>query len=190
MGNDELQTAIEQEIAKFRELLGTEATVTCEVVDAERNGQKVVNVHFDGNDLGYMIGSHGRHLQSVQYILSLMVNRKFAENEDSARLYVNVDISGYKKEREGKVEEMALRAADDARILGESVDMDPMSASERRVVHLTLEKFDDLKTESYGEGPDRAVRIIPVADEELGLGIFSEDAEGSENEEEAGEGEE
>jgi spoIIIJ-associated protein len=53
--------------------------------------------------------------------------------------------------------------------LGESIDLPPMKPYDRRVVHMTLQKFDDLKTESYGEGRDRYVRIIPDTEEELGI---------------------
>jgi hypothetical protein len=64
---------------------------------------------------------------------------------------------------------MATRAADDARILGEPIDMEPMSAAQRRVVHMVLAKFDDIQTESFGEGRDRYVQVKPVSEEDLGL---------------------
>jgi spoIIIJ-associated protein len=114
-----------------------------------------------------MIGNRGRHLDSLQYILQLVIRRAVDEEDFDFRL--TIDVSGYRKDRNEKIEQEALQKADDARILGESIDMEPMKPYDRRVVHMTLQKFDDIKTESFGEGRDRHVRIIPEAEEDLGL---------------------
>jgi spoIIIJ-associated protein len=114
-----------------------------------------------------MIGNHGRHLDSLQYILQLIIRREVDEEDFDFRLII--DVSGYRKERNQKIEQIALQKADDARILGESVDLAPMKPYDRRVVHMTLQKFDDIKTESFGEGRDRHVRIIPESEADLGL---------------------
>jgi predicted RNA-binding protein Jag len=55
-----------------------------------------------------------------------------------------------------------MEKADDARILGEVIDLPPMKASDRRVVHMTLQVFDDVRTESVGDDRDRHIRIIPT----------------------------
>jgi spoIIIJ-associated protein len=182
MSNSELQAAVLADIEELRDMLKAEAEVSVEVVDAEENDRQVVNIRFDGDELGYMIGSKGRHLSSLQFIVSMIINKKYSDDTTS-RVYVNVDVSGYRQERADKVEEIAMRAADDARILGESIDMDPMSASERRIVHMVLEKFDDITTESFGEGPDRAVRITPTSEEDLGLMVDLGEGEEEESEE-------
>jgi spoIIIJ-associated protein len=124
-------------------------------------------VSFEGQDLGYMIGNHGRRLDSLQYIMQLMIRRAVDEEDFDFRL--TLDVSGYRKERNSKIEDIAMQKADDARILGESIDLPPMKPYDRRVVHMTLQKFDDLKTESFGEGRDRYVRIIPDTEEDLGI---------------------
>ena len=120
-----------------------------------------------------MIGNHGRHLDSLQYILQLMIRRFIDEEDFDFRL--TLDVSGYREERDKKIEDIALQKADDARILGESVDLPAMKPYDRRVVHVVLQKFDDIETESYGEGRDRHVRITPKNDETEGLENSTQD---------------
>jgi len=122
-------------------------------------GVKYIKVYFDGEDLGYMIGSHGRHLDSIQYILQLIVGR---ELEQDPNYRVLVDVSGYRKEKNSKLEDMAMQKADDVRILGEEIELPPMKPSDRRVIHVALSKFEDIKTESIGEGRDRRIVIKPI----------------------------
>ena len=159
--------AVDQYVKEFSQLMSVEADVSCTLSQSDSGDQRVISITYNGQDLGYMIGNHGAHLRGLQFILSMLINKKFASEEE--RFYVNVDVSGYKKSKLDKVERIAMRLADDARILGEPVDMEPMSAAERRVVHMTLSKFDDISTESYGEGQDRFVRIIPKSEKQLGL---------------------
>ena len=88
---------------------------------------------FDGNDLGYMIGNRGRHLDSLQFVFQVILGRKISQDYD---FRVFIDVGGYRKEKDTRLEEMALQKADDARILGEKVDLPPMKPSDRRIVHL------------------------------------------------------
>lgn len=137
-----------------------------------------IKVSFKGENLGYLIGGHGRHLDSLQFILNLMLRKEFGEDSGYRVL---LDVADYRKGRDEKLEKFAMQKADDARILGEPVDLPPMKASDRRVIHIALEKFDDIKTESVGEDRDRHIRIIPVSDSDI-----LEDS-GSETEEEESE---
>ena len=130
-------------------------------LDVQDNGDDSfsVNISFTGDSVGLLIGPRGKFIQSLEQIISLMLLRKL--NETEKKIYVNLDINGYKKEKEEKVVQMALQKADDARILGEAIDLPPMPAKTRRIIHMTLKKFDDITTESYGEGRDRFIRISP-----------------------------
>jgi spoIIIJ-associated protein len=130
----------------------------------ESNGVKYIKISFNGENLGYLIGNHGKHLESLQYVFSLILRKKF---EEGMEYRVLMDVGGYKEERNKKIERMALQKADDARILGEPIELEPMSPSDRRVVHMALQVFDDIKTESVGEGNDRRVKIIPISDKEI-----------------------
>lgn len=170
------------EVEKLKELLGVDAQVECSVEDGDE-GYVVVNVVFEGEDLGYMIGNRGAHLQAMQFVLSNIIKTKLRKetSEEEIKVTVLVDVGGYRQQRADKIEALAMQKADDARILGESVDLLPMSSGDRRIVHTVLGKFDDLKTESFGDGRDRYVRITPISEKELG--VVSSKEEASETEE-------
>ena len=163
----------QQEVEKLKDLLGVEATIECKVEEAE-DDLKVLNIVFGGENLGYMIGNRGKHLDALQYVLGNIIRNKVRAMDETVKLAVNVDVAGYKQERNERIEKLAMQKADDARILGEPLDLLPMSAADRRVVHTTLAKFDDITTESQGEGWDRFVRIIPKTEKDLGVAPTNE----------------
>ena len=148
---------VKKEVDELVKLLDIDCNYEVEVEDGEEE-RKIIKISFEGENLGYMIGNHGRHLDSLQYVSSLLLRKKFKED---FYFIVMLDVSGYRKERISKIEEIALRKADDARLLAEAVDLEPMKPSDRRIVHMTLQQFDDITTESQGEGRDRYVRISP-----------------------------
>ncbi len=153
---------VKKQLDTLFDLMGIEAEYTIE--EEKVSETTYIKVYFEGENLGYLIGGHGKHLDSLQYILSLMLRKKF-ENLENYRILL--DVGGYRKERDEKLEKFAMQKADDARILGEPIDLPPMKASDRRVIHIFLEKFDDIKTESIGEDRDRHIQIIPTKDSEI-----------------------
>lgn len=184
MDSKSLKKLAEQEASKLQDLLMVDADLEVSVEDGDE-GMLVVTVSFNGDELGYMIGSHGRHLLSLQYILGNILRKKTKEENEESRIAVLVDVGGYREQKKEKVERLALQKADDARILGEPVDLMPMSAADRRIVHTVLGKFDDIKTESFGEDRERFVRISPLSEKDLGIGKKTKDNEesGEESEE-------
>ena len=158
MKDKELINLIEEEVKSLCSLLDVDCNSRCELENGDA-GIKYLKVYFDGEDLGYMIGNHGRHLDSLQYILQIIMGRMIDEGTD---FRVFVDVGGYRKEKDSKLEELAMQKADDARILGGEVELPPMKPSDRRIIHLTLSKFKDIETESVGEGLDRHIVIKPV----------------------------
>ena len=159
MKDREIVKLVNKEVDTLCKLLDVDCERDCEVEDGE-NDIKYIKVTFDGQDLGYMIGNRGRHLDSIQFILQVIVGRLLPEEMD---FRVFVDVSGYRKEKDERLEKIALQKADDARALGEEVELPAMKPSDRRIVHLTLQKFDDISTESRGEGMDRHIVIVPNA---------------------------
>lgn len=180
MDFDEVLVKIQDDMLELVDKLGADASVEVTGEVDENSGEMVVNVDFSGDELGYMIGAKGRHLRSLQYIYSILLNNKY-EVESGERFFVHMDVSGYREEREEEVRRLAEKAADDARLLGEYVDMDPMNPADRRVVHTELSKYDDIVTESYGEGRDRYVRVIPMDEDK----IVSPDVTGEDEESES-----
>jgi spoIIIJ-associated protein len=174
-----MEDTIKKELDTLLSLMGIEAEYDLNV--EESNGIKYIKISFNGENLGYLIGNHGKHLESLQYVFSLILRKKF---EEGTEYRVLMDVGGYKEERNKKIERMALQKADDARILGEPIELDPMSPSDRRVVHMALQVFDDIKTESIGEGNDRRVKIIPISDKEILKGSDDTDSDDKEESEE------
>ncbi len=167
MDKDKVLDIVKAETEKMLTLIGVAPVMTFN--QTQENGVIVTTVSIVGDDMGFMIGNHGRHLASLQFILSNIVRGKVkAENPDTMTTVI-VDIGGYKQQRIEKIEALAMQKADDARILGEPVDLLPMSPYDRRIVHNVLGKFDDIKTESQGEDMERFVRIIPLTEKELGV---------------------
>ena len=174
-----MEDTIKKELDTLLSLMGIEAEYDLNV--EESNGIKYIKISFNGENLGYLIGNHGKHLESLQYVFSMILRKKF---EEGMEYRVLMDVGGYKEERNKKIERMALQKADDARILGEPIELEPMSPSDRRVVHMALQVFDDVKTESVGEGNDRRVKIIPISDKEILKGKENSDSDDKEEGEE------
>ena len=167
-----MEDIVRKELDTLLSLMGIEAEYSMEL---EKNEEVTyIKVSFTGENLGYLIGGHGKHLDSLQYVLSMVVRKHFKEDE---QYRVILDVGGYRKERDEKLEKFAMQKADDARILGEPVDLPPMKASDRRVVHMTLQIFDDVKTESVGEDRDRHIRIIPTSEKDMDVLSTSQEEE-------------
>jgi spoIIIJ-associated protein len=109
-----------------------------------------------GADLGLLIGRHGRTLDSMQVLVSAITNRRLG-----FRYPVLVDVEGYRNRRRAKLEEMGQRAAERAVRQKGAVKLRPMSALERRVVHMSLRDDSRVTTASEGEEPFRAVVVSP-----------------------------
>jgi spoIIIJ-associated protein len=158
MKDKEIIKLMQKEVDTLCKLLDVDCERRLDIEEGEE-GVKYVKVFFDGEDLGYMIGNHGRHLDSIQYILQLIMGRML-DQDPNYRVFV--DVGGYREEKNSKLEDLALQKADDVRILGEEIELEPMNPSDRRVIHMALSKFEDISTDSVGEGRDRRVVIKPV----------------------------
>jgi spoIIIJ-associated protein len=113
----------------------------------------------DGESMGALIGRRGETLQAFQFITQLLVNRRVGH-----WTRVLLDIEGYRSRRERYLKDTALRAAEKAMRYRESIELDPMIPSERRIVHLTLASHEFVTTHSEGEGDNRRVIVEPTAD--------------------------
>ncbi len=144
--------------ASLRELL-TEITqaagVHCRIEISEDD--EAVTASLVGGDLGLLIGRHGQTIDAIQYLANVIAWRELGEG----RKDVVVDAAGYRERRRETLEALALRSADRARSSGESVDLEPMSSIERRIIHLRLKEVDGVSTRSEGEEPYRYVVVEP-----------------------------
>ncbi|MBI4062297.1 KH domain-containing protein [Candidatus Gottesmanbacteria bacterium] len=113
-------------------------------------------VHIETQETGLLIGYHGRTLESFQIILGIMVSKGLGS---WVKVYVNV--GDYREKREETLMHMAMRAAERVLATGRAVELPDLTASERRVVHLTLSGDERVSTESVGEGNNRTLLVKP-----------------------------
>jgi spoIIIJ-associated protein len=121
--------------------------------------EETITATCTGPDLGMLIGRHGQTIDAVQYLANAAMYRRHAED----RKEVIVDAAGYRARRQASLEALALRCAERALADREPVELDPMTAVERKVVHIRLKEFDGVETTSEGTEPNRYIVITPLA---------------------------
>jgi spoIIIJ-associated protein len=122
----------------------------------EEHEDKLV-ASFSGRDLGLLIGKHGQTIDAIQYLVNAIVFRGQADD----RKAIVVDAAGYRDRRTASLDALALRSAERAVATGERVELEPMTAVERKVVHLRLKDYPGVRTSSEGTEPNRYVVIEP-----------------------------
>lgn len=111
---------------------------------------------IEGNDAELLQAQTGELLEALQHLINQVFGRSLA---GGARLVC--DVNGFRATREAELQAMAMHAANRVRQTGMPFTFEPMSANERRIIHLTLADSEDLYTESIGEGADRKLKIGP-----------------------------
>ena len=109
---------------------------------------------IEGRDAELLQAQTGELLEALQHLINQVFGRSLT---GTARLVC--DVHGFRATREAELQAMANHAANRVRQTGMAFTFEPMSANERRIIHLTLADSPDLFTESIGEGPDRKLRI-------------------------------
>jgi spoIIIJ-associated protein len=122
-----------------------------------REGADGLHVDCVGGDAGVLIGRYGQTIDAVQYLVNAIVARRGGD-----RVEVTVDAAGYRERRRAMLERIAVRSAERARNEGAPVELEPMTAVERKVVHLRLKEFDGVETSSEGTEPNRYVVVSPT----------------------------
>lgn len=143
--------------AMVRELLqriAEEAGIRCRI--DVRESEELVTAELVGGDLGLLIGKHGQTLDAIQYLANAIAYRG---QED--RKPIVVDAAGYRERREATLTSLAVRSAEEAVRSGSPVELEPMSAIERKIVHLRLKDFPGVETRSEGNEPHRFVVVAP-----------------------------
>jgi spoIIIJ-associated protein len=157
---EELEEEREDPRVVLRELL--EEIVDSLGLDVEVRVEEsggVLTGSVEGEDVGLFIGRRGQTIDAVQHLAQRIVFR--GGSPDSR---VVVDADGYRERRAESLRTAALDAAEDALLSGEAVELDPMPASERRIVHEYLRERGDVQTHSEGEEPERYLVVEPAED--------------------------
>ena len=112
------------------------------------------SIDIYGEDSGLLIGKRGESLQAFQFIVNLVLNVK-----SRGHPVVIVDVEQYKERRSRSLEALATRVAERVMSSGRPITLEPMPASERRIIHITLAEHPYVTTESAGDGRERKVTV-------------------------------
>ena len=118
--------------------------------------EEVIQLNVPSTHLnGFLIGQRGENMRSLQYLTSTAL-----KNNDFAHNRVNVDIAEYKKQRADRLRERAETWVKEVRDEGKAMDLQPMNAADRRIVHQLAAEYG-LTSDSEGEGRDRHIVLKP-----------------------------
>lgn len=158
-GDDAAIDAQTQRSLRFVQNLVEKMQMNAEVTLAPDDGEgseDEIRLEIEGPDAGRIIGKRGAVLEAIQYLTTRVAHRP-----GEPRRHVQVDAEGYRARHEDQLAEMARRLGERVASEGKIITFDPMSARDRRIVHMALRDVAGVRTESNGEGPDRRVQIIP-----------------------------
>ena len=148
---DEPAERLRAVITRVVQALGLRATV-----DVEETAEEI-RATVNGEDLGLLIGKHGSTIDALQH-----VGMRAALRGGEERKQIVVDAAGYRERREATLQRAADRAVSDALSFGRAVELEPMRAPERKVVHMYLRERTDIETHSEGDEPERRLVVTPV----------------------------
>jgi spoIIIJ-associated protein len=123
---------------------------------------ETVTASCSGSNLGLLIGKHGQTIDAVQFLVNASLHRRGLKGVEAV-----IDAQGYRKRRERTLTEVALRAAEEVRRTGQPYALEPMTSTERKIVHTKVQELGGLATASEGLEPNRHVVVLPAADDEV-----------------------
>ena len=135
--------------------LGVDAEIEITWQDNPEESDRALCLNVVGEDLGVLIGRNGETLSSMQYLIRLMVNQELHRWKN-----IVIDIDGYKQRRAEQLSQLAHRLAEQVISSGRPASLEPMPASERRLVHIALRDHEQVYTSSTGEDTRRKVQIL------------------------------
>jgi spoIIIJ-associated protein len=143
---------VREVVGRVIEALGLDASV--EVTESDEE----IRATIDGPDeMGRLIGRHGQTIDALQHLAW-----RAAYHDRGERKAVVVDAAGYRQRREEALQRQADRAASEALRYGRPVELEPMSAGERKTVHNYLADRTDVDTHSVGDEPERRLVVSPL----------------------------
>lgn len=146
--------SLEEKAKKFLDEVFTAMNLTVLTELVFDKSENTLDVNLSGEEMGILIGKRGQTLDSLQYLVSLVVNK---ESEDYIR--VKVDTENYRKRRKDTLENLAKNISYKVKRSKRSVSLEPMNPYERRIIHSALQNDKYVTTHSEGEEPFRRVVI-------------------------------
>ena len=129
----------------------------------------ILTVDMEGEDMGVLIGKRGQTLDSLQYLLSLVVNK-----DVDGYIHVKADTENYRERRKKTLENLAKNIAFKVKRTRQSVALEPMNPYERRIIHSALQNEKYITTYSEGEEPYRKV-VVAIKKDENGVDLLKEE---------------
>jgi spoIIIJ-associated protein len=140
--------AVLEELLRLMDLPGTVEILT---------GGESVRLNVKGTDMGMLIGRRGEKLASLQHLVNLIVAKREGEYTR-----ITVDVENYRGRREEQLRDVADRAAKRVIQTGKIIQLEPMPAVERRIVHMALVENPKVRTQSVGVDPNRRIVVLPA----------------------------
>ena len=156
LSDEELDRVADTAVKALKTILGSFGIEGSAVEEYEGDEGEII-LDVIGGDLALLIGRHGRTLDALQTLVSAITSRELG-----FRHPVVVDVEGYRHRRRQKLEDIARRSADRSASQHIPIRLRPMTAYERRVVHVALRDDRRVKTQSEGQDPFRVVVITPA----------------------------
>jgi spoIIIJ-associated protein len=147
----DIKKLIDTNLKKIFSLIGIKPEYS---IDADEEG--VYNVKISGDNLNFLIGFRGQSLEALQTLLKLIVFRKTAQ-----QIVLSIDINNYKNQKSEKLQEMARGFIDKVRFFEKEIELPFMNPWERRQIHMFVAEYEDVISESTGEGESRRVVLKP-----------------------------
>jgi len=154
----------------LREILDTAGVAYSGIVQSEVAGQHIFSIQVD--DARSLIGAHGDTIHALDHVVKKIAEKRFddthrktpaasseAEGDERSEVHFLVDVNDYRAKQIKDLQNKALMMAERARSFQYDVELTPMSAYERLIIHTTLQDSPNVKTESQGEGRNRRVVI-------------------------------
>jgi len=126
-------------------------------VDVADHGESI-SASLSGSDVAVLIGKRGKTIDAIQYLVGAAV----ATASGDAAPRVTVDAAGYRDRREARLVDLADRSADQVLRSGRTIRLEPMTSTERKIVHMRLKDSEGIETHSEGDEPNRYVVISPA----------------------------
>lgn len=149
-----VKSSVEDRVKEFLKDVFAAMNLTV-IIDVKYNeDESVMDIDLSGDEMGVLIGKRGQTLDSLQYLVSLVVNK-----ETDKHIRVKVDTENYRQRRKDTLENLARNISFKVKRTKRNVSLEPMNPYERRIIHSALQNDKFVTTYSEGEEPFRRVVV-------------------------------
>lgn len=166
---DEKIAEIKKAAHEFLEGVFKTMDMDVEISEDYQKDTGILTVNMEGEDMGVLIGKRGQTLDSLQYLVSLVVNK-----DVDGYIHVKADTENYRERRKKTLENLAKNIAFKVKRTRQSVALEPMNPYERRIIHSALQNEKYITTYSEGEEPYRKV-VVAIKKDENGVDLLKEE---------------